>query len=42
MAKVFEAVLSRAQTLFINESLIYFSRAENQRAQREALDQVKS
>src|SRR5947209_14911314 len=42
MAKVFEAVLSRAQTPFINEPLIDFSKEENRKAQIEALEQVKS
>ncbi len=42
MVKVFEGVLSRAQTPFINESLIDFSKAENQRAQSQAIEQVKS
>lgn len=42
MAKVLEAVLSRAQQPFLNEPLTDFSKEENSRAQREALEQVKS
>ena len=42
MAKVFEAVVSRAQTPFINEPLTDFSKEENHSAQMAALEQVKS
>ena len=42
MAKVFESVVSRAQTPFINEAVVDFTKAENRQAQVEALKQVKS
>jgi 1-pyrroline-5-carboxylate dehydrogenase len=42
MAKVFESVVSRAQTPFINEAVVDFTKAANRQAQAEALAQVKS
>ncbi len=42
MAKVFESVVSRAQTPFINEPLTDFTNDKNKRAQLEALEQVKN
>jgi 1-pyrroline-5-carboxylate dehydrogenase len=42
MAKVFESVVSRAQTPFINEAVVDFTQAENREAQAAALEQVRS
>ena len=42
MAKVFESIVSRAQTPFINEAVVDFTKEENRRAQAEALEQVRS
>ncbi len=42
MAKVFESVVSRAQTPFINEAVVDFTKEEIRRAQAEALAQVRS
>lgn len=42
MAKVFESIVSRAQTPFINETVVDFTKEENRRAQAEALEQVRS
>ena len=42
MAKVFESIVSRAQTPFINEAVVDFTKEENRRAQAEALERVRS
>ncbi len=42
MAKVFESVVSRAQTPFTNEPLADFTNDKNKQVQAEALEQVKS
>lgn len=42
MAKVFESVVSRAQTPFINEAVVDFTQEKNRQAQAEALEQVRS
>ncbi len=42
MAKVFESVVSRAHTPFINEAVVDFTKEEIRQAQAEALAQVRS
>lgn len=42
MTQVFESATSRAQTPFINQPFIDFSKPENRKAQEDALAQVKS
>src|ERR1700681_3834546 len=42
MAKVFENIVSRAQTPFINEAVVDFTKEENRRAQAGALKQARS
>ncbi len=42
MAKVFESVVSRAQTPFINEAVVDFTQGEHRLAQAAALEQVRS